>query len=148
MFARDWVHYSCAIENDVITALEKRPVCKHWAKKGMCLFVDKCFFAHPEEAKGSCMKDKPRTWGGRRVRVLNDGRANCFRRFIVERFGLDTLQGGTGILDVAGGKGELTFLLEHLNGLTTTCVEPRLLQLKSYARRFVFGKCTVNQTSL
>ena len=134
------MHFSCAQSHDVITSLERRPVCKHWAKKGFCFFKDKCFFAHPAEACGQCQNLKPRTWGGRRVRVLNDGRANSFRRFIIEKFGYEVLRSGSGVMDVAGGKGELTFLFENLNGIRSTCVEPRPLQLRSFVRRFTFGQ--------
>ena len=36
---------------------------------------------------------------------------------------------GTGVLDVAGGKGELAFELVNLNAIPATVVEPRPLQL-------------------
>lgn len=36
---------------------------------------------------------------------------------------------GSGVLDVAGGKGELSFELLNLNGINATVVEPRALQL-------------------
>ena len=86
------------------------------------------------------MNLKARTWGGRRVRVLNDGRANSFRRFIIEKFGDAALRSGGGVLDIAGGKGELSFLFENLNGISSTCIEPRPLQLRSFVRRFTFGR--------
>lgn len=39
------------------------------------------------------------------------------------------LNNGTGVLDIAGGKGELSFELVNLNGIQATVVEPRALQL-------------------
>lgn len=134
---RDWVHFACAEEKGVIDDLSQRPVCKHWARRGKCLFRETCFFAHPEDAK--CTLKPKRTWAGRRVAVRNDGRSNEFRRFIVRTYGLEKLSIGSGILDVAGGKGELSFLFENLNGINCTCIEPRSLRLRKFVRRFKYG---------
>ena len=38
-------------------------------------------------------------------------------------------EGGTGVLDVAGGKGELAFEFFNLNGIVSTVVDPRSLDL-------------------
>ena len=40
---------------------------------------------------------------------------------------------GTGVLDVAGGKGELGFELCNLNDIPTCVIDPRKLELKRYA---------------
>jgi len=144
MNSRDWVHYTCASQAGILEDMSMRPVCKHWARLGKCLFKDTCFFAHPEEA--ACTIKSRRTWGGRRVAVRNDGRANEFRRFIVRNFGIENLSQGSGVLDIAGGKGELTFLLENLNGIKSTCIEPRSLKLRKFVRRFKFGMFHRTQT--
>lgn len=50
-------------------------------------------------------------------------------RFLINTFGRELLNEGSGVLDVAGGKGELSFELVNLNGINATVVEPRALQL-------------------
>ena len=50
-------------------------------------------------------------------------------RFLIDVFGKDVLASGSGVLDVAGGKGELAFELVNLNAIPATVVEPRPLQL-------------------
>ena len=50
-------------------------------------------------------------------------------RFLIDTFGRELLKEGSGVLDVAGGKGELGFELLNLNGIKATVVEPRALQL-------------------
>lgn len=50
-------------------------------------------------------------------------------RFLIDTFGRETLRNGSGVLDVAGGKGELSFELVNLNNIASTVVEPRALQL-------------------
>jgi hypothetical protein len=42
-------------------------------------------------------------------------------------------RGGAGLLDVAGGKGELSFELRNLNGIPATVLEPRPLDLRQRA---------------
>jgi ubiquinone/menaquinone biosynthesis C-methylase UbiE len=39
------------------------------------------------------------------------------------------LASGSGVLDIAGGKGELAFEFVNLNNIPATVVEPRLLKL-------------------
>ena len=50
-------------------------------------------------------------------------------RFLIDTFGRELLDGGSGVLDIAGGKGELSFELVNLNDIQATVVEPRPLQL-------------------
>eukprot|EP00854_Cymbomonas_tetramitiformis_P004086 gene4086-5062_t len=58
------------------------------------------------------------------------------RRFLLDTFGPERLQSGSGVLDVAGGKGELAFELLNLHGVRATVVEPRPLRLDSVVRRY------------
>lgn len=50
-------------------------------------------------------------------------------RFLIDTFGRELLDRGSGVLDIAGGKGELSFELVNLNNIQATVVEPRPLQL-------------------
>ena len=69
--------------------------------------------------------------------MANQNRASELRKFLVATFGLERLQSGSGVLDVAGGKGELAFQLQNLNGIPATVVDPRPMQLKSFRARLV-----------
>ena len=64
-------------------------------------------------------------------RYLTDDARTCLHacRFLIDVFGRDVLASGSGVLDVAGGKGELAFELVNLNAIPATVVEPRPLQL-------------------
>lgn len=35
---KDWVHYNCAEAKNVLQDRSMRPICKHWMKRGRCLF--------------------------------------------------------------------------------------------------------------
>ena len=54
-------------------------------------------------------------------------------------FGHDQLCRGSGVLDVAGGKGVLAFELLNVHGIPCTVVDPRPLSLKRYCRLFDIG---------
>ncbi|RUP51180.1 hypothetical protein BC936DRAFT_149501 [Jimgerdemannia flammicorona] len=51
-------------------------------------------------------------------------RASIFANFLVEKFGVPFLNSGSGVLDVAGGKGDIELELTRL-GIRCTLVEPR-----------------------
>ena len=46
---------------------------------------------------------------------------------------------GCGVLDVAGGKGQLSFELLNLKGVPTTVVDPRPLNVDKYSASFRMG---------
>lgn len=52
--------------------------------------------------------------------VSKCGRTGHFRRFLLSTFGAERLRRGTGVLDVAGGKGELAFELQNLHSVSCT----------------------------
>jgi ubiquinone/menaquinone biosynthesis C-methylase UbiE len=71
-----------------------------------------------------------RLTGGRgggqvRRRKKNRGRARYLRQFVVDTYGLEVLRRGTGVLDVAGGKGELGLEFINLEDVPATVIEPR-----------------------
>ncbi len=55
-------------------------------------------------------------------------------RFLLEEFGDGALRRGSGVLDVAGGKGEVSFELVNLNGIASTVIDPRPLYLTRFCR--------------
>eukprot|EP00045_Choanoeca_perplexa_P011877 m.127409 g.127409 ORF g.127409 m.127409 type:complete len:459 (+) comp15800_c0_seq5:1121-2497(+) len=153
---RVWQHETCAIAAGLTLV---RPVCKHWKRKGQCHYQDECFFAHPADVAlevqarlaaqpttltqpdrhGEVHVIKQNKGPGRRNKVRNDFRASTFRRFLIDTFGLARLAEGSGVLDVASGKGEVAFELATLNRLSTTCLEPRLLELNGFENRVNYG---------
>eukprot|EP01147_Barroeca_monosierra_P008614 gene8614-1027_t len=158
-----WVHKTCAAElrGCSIEALIP-PVCKHWKQRGTCLVREKCIFSHPEEVaiatrsqlaaneahrKASAIVNKhgeveapiQNRGKGKRNLVRNKARSACFRRFLIDIFGQELLKSGSGVLDVAAGKGEVGFELTRLNSIPVTAVEPRSLELARFVRRMKQG---------
>lgn len=77
------------------TGVDLKPaVCRHWWRKGSCLYGDSCKFGHPPH---ETLPPWPRR--SYRQQTYNAGRVGIFRRWIVETFGLELLRGG-GVLDV------------------------------------------------
>ena len=58
------------------------------------------------------------------------GRVGVFRRFVVKEFG------PAAVVDVAGGKGELSFELENLHDVACVVVDPRAPMLDDVSQRF------------
>jgi hypothetical protein len=74
-----------------------------------------------------------------RRRIFNEGRCGVLRRWLVEIFGYEYLRSGSGIVDVAGGKGELSFEFVNLSRIPSTVFDPRPLELNRYRRKLDFG---------
>lgn len=146
-----WLHFACA-ESAGLT--EQRPQCKHWSHRGRCQFGDSCAFSHDAEpshldfashAGASWPHDVPQPLpasGGRRRRpaVKKISRASVLRRLLIDELGgEDALRAGRGVLDVAGGGGDLSFELVNLNDVACTCVDPRPLGLRRALRTWEKG---------
>ncbi|KAL4437804.1 hypothetical protein ABPG77_005716 [Micractinium sp. CCAP 211/92] len=133
-------------------------ICKHWRTRGFCLFGERCAFRHPPECLKSLVQEHAQLAarqaalntsnsgrrggarpGQRRKEPKNKFRASAFRRFLIDTFGRELLQQGTGVLDVAGGRGELAFELLNLNGMPATVVEPRPLDLARRVKWLMTG---------
>ena len=150
------------------------PLCRHWARKGRCDYGDRCRFRHervpsddPPSTSGGVEEGDATADGevgyrqqqpqnqregatrfGRRHHARNRNKAGDFRRWLVDTFGFDTLSSGEGILDVAGGKGELAFELQNISGIPVTVVDPRPMRLDRYVRRFRSGIYHRNQSQV
>lgn len=140
-------HLSCAEARAPPGAAEpEAPVCKHWRSRGLCCYGDSCVFRHPPECLAALRQRRAedaaraaattrslpaggRRPGQRRAQSKNRFRASSFRRFLLDTFGRERLGAGAGVLDVAGGKGELAFELVNLNACPATVLEPRPLEL-------------------
>jgi hypothetical protein len=61
-----------------------------------------------------------------------------FAKFLIETFGKEFLSTGSGVFDVAGGKGHLSFELHCINRIPCTLIEPRgPLQLHRRKRKVI-----------
>lgn len=67
--------------------------------------------------------------GGGGGKSAHAQRHSEFAAWLVETFGAEALQAGTGVVDVGGGGGELAFELHCRRGVRTTLLEPREVRL-------------------
>ncbi|EER12213.1 hypothetical protein Pmar_PMAR016612 [Perkinsus marinus ATCC 50983] len=140
-----WAHLECA-KQEAGGVLPDAPVCKHWKFHGRCLYKEKCFFSHPQEVleeynrKQAEIEEnggRKRNRGpGKRNKVQNYSRAFVFRRFLLDTYGIEFLRSGSGVVDVAGGKGEIGFELKNLNGIEATNVDPRPMDLRKFVKKY------------
>ena len=88
----------------------------------MCHLGDRCALAHPP------LVDVPGAFA--QAAFTKAGRVGVFRRFVVKEFG------PAAVVDVAGGKGELSFELENLHDVACVVVDPRAPMLDDVSQRF------------
>ncbi|KAG0002755.1 hypothetical protein BGZ80_004657 [Entomortierella chlamydospora] len=82
---------------------ESQPHCKFWLNSGKCN-KEQCLFWH--ETDQAKLKVERRRW-------------------VEETFTRDFLNSGSGVLDIAGGRGDLSWELQTRQGIQSTIVEPR-----------------------
>lgn len=111
----------------------------------MCIFRDTCQFRHPYDQRNGSDRLRQRCGTWARYRIYNEGRAGSLRRWLVDVFGAEYLNSGSGILDVAGGKGELSFELNNLSNIRSTVVDPRPLEICGYRKKLHYGFYHNNQ---
>ncbi|KAG0292609.1 hypothetical protein BGZ96_003944 [Linnemannia gamsii] len=123
--------------------------CKFWINSQKCLKQD-CKKLHPTGDDYTRIQEmwvRERTLARRERSKLQDDphsipskvphsqRAYIFCRWLVDTFGQEYLNSGSGVLDVAGGKGEISLFLKHMFGIQSTVVEPNVRRDKPYQRR-------------
>ena len=119
------VHVLCGQQHGI-----QPPECRHWLK-GHCVSGDECFFRHSADAVPRSIDPKAasgvKTKAGRKPRnaVNKKFRASVFRRFLMDQYGVNVLAAGSGVLDVAAGKGSLAFEFVNLCGIPCTTLDPR-----------------------
>ena len=129
------MHLACARARNGGT-LPPRPLCKHWVRRGLCFYKSECFYLHPEDEKGSLLKQQKRK--GNRIVVSNRNRARILRFFAVTRLGDHQHDRGF-VLDVAGGKGEIGYIFQNVDGLQSAVIDPRPLQTDRFQKRLRRG---------
>ena len=129
-----WVHGAC------IDAFDERiPICKHVAKHGHCMYGNSCNFRHPSDCGLNITLSRQRNGTWARRRVYNDGKVGIFRRWLLTVFGASFLCNGSGVLDIAGGKGETSFELLNMNDIPCSVIDPRPLDLRRYHKKYARG---------
>lgn len=125
----------------VYTKSKASDICRWWVR-GKCLYGDQCKLKHPPELFASkttqqvrqqyldennernkkLSKGKKKHWG-KKKRTMKEG---IFRQWLLDNFGRKLLKSTKhGILDIAGGKGVLSFEFLNLNGIKSTVCDPR-----------------------
>ena len=80
-----------------------------------------------------------RSWRKGQRKVKNGSRAASFCRWLLAVYGEELLASGSGVVDVAGGRGELAFQLHCLRNIPTTVIDPRPLKLHTNLSRIDKG---------
>ena len=113
-------------------------VCKFFVNTGRCTTPD-CRYAHDATARGEWVAERQRL---RRALAQQDGerlgdphpadskasasrRASIFVDFLIATYGATALGAGTGVLDVAGGRGDVSFELYCGRSIRSILVDPR-----------------------
>ncbi|ETN18634.1 hypothetical protein PPTG_04175 [Phytophthora nicotianae INRA-310] len=117
-----------------------------------CLRGEQCHFWHgqPED-----FKENRRLWMAKRIeqrakaahlagdngdphsKIDKAQRSRIFCDWLVESLGEGCLAAGTGVVDVAGGKGDIPIQLWIQRGIPTTLIDPRPMKLGKYNRKLV-----------
>ena len=130
------------------------PLCKHWVRGGCstatCTFRHSFANEHEERIVSESRlrwaaqrrahedADDPYLSGGEGGGKSAHGQRHAeFVAWLLQTFGAEVLSGGAGVLDVAGGGGDLAFELHCRNGVRTTLLEPREVRLDSRQRKWL-----------
>lgn len=126
-------------------------VCKFWTNTGRCYRPD-CHMAHPT---GEALKRARMLWSEKRRtekdarnglegdpfhasdKASKTARARLFVEFMLSTFGEAQLSGGTGVIDVAGGRGGVAFELHVKRHITCTLIDPRPMKLDKSQHKFL-----------
>ncbi|KAL3674433.1 hypothetical protein V7S43_000386 [Phytophthora oleae] len=130
----------------------ERMHCKFWINSKTCQHGDKCEFYHVSDAERKAERAKwlKERLHLKRVRAHIDDdpldphgkigkqqRAQVFVEWLVETFGADFLASGNGVVDVAGGRGSVSFELWNKRKLPCTLVEPRPMKLSKQQHKYL-----------
>ncbi|DAZ96269.1 TPA: hypothetical protein N0F65_008302 [Lagenidium giganteum] len=78
-------------------------------------------------------------------KMMKAQRARLFCDWLVELLGEECMQAGTGVVDVAGGKGEIAVQLWNRRGIPTTLIDPRPMKMTKKNRRLVAKSTAQNE---
>ena len=110
--------------------------CKEFINTGQCSNISHCSYLHPDD-KREVVTRRLRYVRDKKQRQLlvhenscdqssvsSSQRARVFAEWILETYGHDQLQSGV-VLDIAGGRGDLSFELSVKHGVKCIIVDPR-----------------------
>ena len=125
-------------------------LCKFFTTTKSCPKGDACQFRHTTDpGERQAWVKQRRSLKRERQALIGDhlnphtkakkgSRADVFAKWIVGKFGgVESLSRGSGILDVAGGRGDLSFELCTRLGATCTTIDPRKKKLNKRQRRWL-----------
>ncbi len=143
---------SSSINNNIssLNGNHFKNLCKYFTTTKSCPKGDLCRFVHSTD------KNDRQEWVKQRKaaklingRIKNDtipihkkkskgARADVFASFIVHKFGgVDVINRNGGVLDVAGGRGDLSFELKSKYNIKCTLIDPRIRKLNKKQRRYI-----------
>ncbi|CAH0480224.1 unnamed protein product [Peronospora belbahrii] len=117
-----------------------------------CLRGDQCHFWHGQPAD---FKENRRRWMAKRLeqrakaahlagdssdphsKINKAQRSRIFCDWLVNSLGSEHLASGTGVVDIAGGKGDILIQLWIKRGIPTTLIDPRPMKLGKSNRKLV-----------
>ena len=145
-------HCSTADKVPLGTDEWEKPLCKAW-RKGLCKREEeKCGRRHRYlnererekyewlvkrqkiEREKHNFSDDPLSHSSKKGR---GERAKIFAQWLVEAFGREWCERGSGVLDIAGGRGDVAFELHTKMGIPCTLIEPRPLKLNKKQHRYL-----------
>jgi len=131
----------------VLSNPESEEICKYFLNTGKCLKTS-CKFLHPEDRKVLTQKRVQFVKNKKEKQLLvhesdfqgdianSSQRARVFANWIVDKFGFEFLKTGK-ILDIGGGRGDLSFELGTKLGLECIVVDPRPQKMKRWQVKFI-----------
>lgn len=122
-------------EDTIVQQMERKGagLCKFFLNTGRCSSGNACKFLHVNGAlekqaflnqrmeRKSALSDNPHKNEAQSKRK----RAKVFVDWLMDTYGRSRLSMGTGVLDVAGGRGNLAFELFTMRGIPCTTIDPR-----------------------
>mmetsp|Transcript_96047 Transcript_96047/g.299104 ORF Transcript_96047/g.299104 Transcript_96047/m.299104 type:complete len:413 (+) Transcript_96047:107-1345(+) len=113
-------------------------LCKYWLSNGRCLKGRPCECAHPKgdsltraradykeqlETRRRSAVLHPEDPHSGETKQLKSHRSSIFAQWLIDKFGMELLR--RGVVDVAGGRGDLSFELSVKRGIPCTVVDAR-----------------------
>ena len=121
--------------------------CKFFINNGTCSKGDACAYAHDRKARAEWIVARKANRRQIAISIYGDPhgetvasksmRAQKFAEFLCETFGDDALRQGDGVLDVAGGRGDVSFELHTKRNIRSTLVEPRERKLNKSQHKYL-----------